>query len=98
MVCVAMLGLLATHSPAQEINRKIISNPTPAYPEMAKSMKLRGVVRVQVIIGTDGTIKETKAIGGHPMLVESVTETLKRWKYAAASTETVTVLEFDFHP
>ena len=69
-----------------------------AYPEMAKSMKLRGMVKVQVIIGTDGTIKETKVIGGHPMLVESVTETLKRWKYAAASTETVTVLEFDFHP
>jgi hypothetical protein len=32
------------------------------------------------------------------VLVDSVEETLKGWKYAPASSETTTVLEFDFHP
>jgi len=96
-VWVAVLGLLPAQASPQE-GRKLVASPAPAYPELAKRSQLRGVVKVQVVIGTDGTIKDTKVIGGHPMLVEAVTETLKKWKYAPASAETVAVLEFDFHP
>jgi hypothetical protein len=32
------------------------------------------------------------------VLVDSVKETLKDWKYAPAGSETTTALEFDFHP
>jgi len=91
------MGLVATNAPAQEINRKLISNPTPTYPELARRAHLAGVVKVQVIIATDGKIKDVKVIGGHPLLVDSVQETLKNWKYAPASTESTTVLAFNFH-
>jgi len=37
-------------------------------------------------------------LGGHPIFVNSVEQTLKEWKYASASTETATQLEFTFHP
>ncbi len=94
----AMLLLLATGNlPAQE-GRKPISSPTPAYPEIARKLHLAGVVKVQVVIGTDGKIKETKVIGGHPLLVNAVEETLKNWKYAPSSSETTALLEFNFHP
>ena len=78
--------------------RKAVSNPVPAYPEVAKRLRLTGVVKVQVVIGADGRIKETNVIGGHPILVNAVEETLKNWKYAPASGETTTQLEFNFHP
>jgi TonB family protein len=83
--------------PAQE-GRKVISNPTPAYPETAKRFRLTGVVKVEVVVAPDGHIKATKIIGGHPLLVNAVEETLKGWKYAPASAETTSVLEFKFNP
>lgn len=79
-------------------SRKALSNPVPAYPEIARRMHLSGVVKVQVVIGADGRIKEKNFIGGHPILVNSVEETLKNWRYAPASGETTTQLEFNFHP
>src|SRR6267143_5054105 len=82
---------------AQE-GRKVLSNPVPAYPDVAKKMHLSGTVKVQIVIGGDGRIKEKNFIGGHPVLVNAVEETLKNWKYAPASGETTTQLEFNFHP
>jgi len=82
---------------AQE-GRKALSNPAPAYPDVAKKLRLVGTVKVQVVIGADGKIKGTTFIGGHPVLVNAVEETLKNWKYAPGSGETSTLLEFNFHP
>jgi TonB family protein len=78
--------------------RKALSNPAPTYPEVAKKLHLVGTVKVQIVIGADGKIKETSFVGGHPVLVNAVEETLKTWKYAPGSGETTTLLEFNFHP
>jgi hypothetical protein len=94
----AMALMLTTVSLLAQDGRKAITNPAPPYPEVAKRFRLAGSVKVQVVIATDGHIKSVKPIGGHPVLVVAVKETLKEWKYAPASSETTTVLEFDFHP
>jgi TonB family protein len=91
------LGLSVANLGAQE-SRKVLLNPVPVYPETAKKFRLSGVVKVQIVIAPDGHIKETKIIGGHPLLVSSVEETLKYWKYGPASSETTAQLEFNFHP
>jgi len=91
------LILTAVNLPAQE-SRKVLSNPAPAYPEIARKLLLTGVVKVQIVIAPDGKIKSTQVIGGHPLLVKAVEDALKGWKYAPASTETSTQLEFNFHP
>lgn len=91
------LSLGTSNLQAQE-SRKVLSNPVPAYPEVARRMHLTGTVKVQVVIGADGRIKEKNFIGGHPVLVSAVDDTLKNWKYAPASGETSTQLEFNFHP
>lgn len=82
---------------AQE-TRKALNNPTPVYPETARQFRLTGVVKVQVVIAPDGQIKDVKVLGGHPVLVNAVQETLKNWKYAPASSETTATLVFNFHP
>jgi TonB family protein len=91
------LGLGAGNLRAQE-ERKALSNPAPIYPEVAKKMRLVGTVKVQIVIGADGRIRQKNFIGGHPVLVNAVEETLKNWKYAPGSGETTTQLEFNFHP
>ncbi len=92
-----VVGLAPANVQAQE-SRKVIANPVPVYPETAKRFRLTGIVKVQIVIAPDGRVKETKIIGGHPLLVNSVEETLKNWKYAPASSETTAQLEFNFHP
>jgi TonB family protein len=91
------LGLGVANLHAQE-SRKVLSNPAPTYPEVARKIRLAGTVKVQIVIGADGRIKEQNFIGGHPVLVSSVEEALKNWKYAPASGETTKQLEFNFHP
>jgi TonB family protein len=91
------LSLGVANLQAQE-SRKVLSNPVPVYPEVAKRMRLVGTVKVQIVIAADGRIKDKNFIGGHPVLVSAVEETLKNWKYAPASGETTTQLEFNFHP
>jgi len=94
---VMALSLGVANLQAQD-GRKVLSNPVPAYPEVAKRMRLVGTVKVQIVIGVDGRIKDKTFIGGHPVLVSAVEETLKNWKYAPSSGETTTQLEFNFHP
>ena len=91
------LFLGASNLPAQD-GRKALNNPEPPYPEVARRLRLAGIVKVQVTIAPDGHVKETKITGGHPIFVNSVEETLKNWKFAPASTETTTTLEFSFKP
>lgn len=90
-----LLSLAATTLFAQQ-GRKVISNPEPEYPELAKRMNLSGVVKVTVVIGTDGLIKNVEVQGGHPVLVETVQKALKKWKYAPGSSETKAQVEFKF--
>lgn len=91
------LGFAGAGVQAQE-TRKALNNPTPVYPETARQFRLTGVVKVQVLVAPDGQIKDVKVIGGHPLLVSAVQDTLKNWKYAPASSETTVTLVFNFHP
>jgi len=91
------MGLSALNVGAQE-NRRLVSSPSPVYPETARRFRLSGVVKVQITIAPDGQVKDVKVIGGHPLLVNAVQDTLKNWKYAPASSETSAFLEFSFHP
>ncbi|HEY6943695.1 MAG TPA: energy transducer TonB [Candidatus Acidoferrum sp.] len=91
------LSFAGMGAPAQE-SRKTLNSPTPVYPETARQFRLSGVVKVQIVIAPDGQIKDVKVIGGHPLLVNAVQDTLKDWKYAPASSETTATLVFNFHP
>jgi TonB family protein len=88
---------LSTSISAQE-TRKALSKPTPRYPEIAKKLNLVGTVKVEVVIGPDGKVKDATVVGGHPILVDAALVALKEWKYEPAKAETKATLTFDFHP
>jgi TonB family protein len=52
---------------------------------------------VEVVIGTNGIVKSTKVIGGHPVLVESAIDAVRRWRYEPGAEETTTTVEFRFN-
>src|SRR5205807_1407249 len=44
---------------------KLVRQPTPLYPAMAKQARISGVVHLQVRIGESGAVEDIKVISGH---------------------------------
>lgn len=99
MRALATLGLLLSLSGrtmlAQQ-ERKVLENPTPDYPPLARKLRITGTVKVTVLVGADGLIKDVQVHGGNPVLVQEVENTLKKWKYVPTSYETKIEMEFKF--
>ena len=60
---------------------KLIKQPKPVYPPLAKQARIQGTVRFTAIIGKDGTIQNLQLVSGHPLLVPSAQEAVKQWVY-----------------
>lgn len=80
------------------ISRKVKSKVEAQYPELARRMNITGVVKIQITVATNGTVKNTKLMGGHPILANVAMETIKKWRYEPASEETTGIVEFRFEP
>ncbi|HEX6284429.1 MAG TPA: energy transducer TonB [Pyrinomonadaceae bacterium] len=50
------------------ISGEAISLPKPAYPEIAKRMRIEGAVRVQVLVDLDGRVVSATVLNGSPYL------------------------------
>ncbi len=91
-------AVLVSAALAQEGGRKIKSKVQPTYPTLASQMHITGVVKLQVTIAANGTVKSTKVVGGHPLLSVACEEAVKKWKYEPAAGESTEAVECDFHP
>lgn len=95
-------GCVATSAPLawgqEESSRKVKSKVAPAYPELARRMNISGVVKVEVTVAANGSVKNTKLVGGHPLLANAALEAVKKWRYEAGPQETTGIVEFHFDP
>lgn len=67
---------------AGNIQRQKLIHEVPAkYPPEAEEKRVEGVVHLEVIIATDGTIKQLQVISGHPLLVRAALEAVRQWRY-----------------
>jgi protein TonB len=48
---------------------KLVNQPRPAYPPLARQARIQGTVRFTAIIGVDGRIQNLTLVSGHPLLV-----------------------------
>ncbi len=60
---------------------KLIFQPKPEYPPLAKMARIQGTVKLEAVISKDGTIQDLKVLSGHPLLVKSAVEAVSRWRY-----------------
>lgn len=69
-------------APAQtELTRKVRVRVEPTYPDLARRMNLQGAVKLMVIVLPNGNVKDTKVMGGNPILVNAAMDALKKWKF-----------------
>jgi TonB family protein len=78
--------------------RKTKVKVAPAYPDLARRMKITGTVKVLVVISPSGNLKDSKVVGGNPLLVNAAMDALKKWKFEPADGESSGTVEFKFQP
>jgi TonB family protein len=88
--------VFAQTEPAGEGKRKVKSKVAPTYPELARRMNIVGKVKIEVTISPDGRVKSSRAVGGHPLLVQACQEAVKDWKFVTAPAESTQIVEFEF--
>ena len=81
-----------------EISRKVKVRVSPTYPDIARRMNISGTVKLVVVVSPNGTVKSTKVMGGHPLLVSAAEDAVKKWKFESAPAEDSGVVEFTFKP
>lgn len=53
----------------------------PAYPPLARGARVQGTVVLLAIINKQGAIENLRMLSGHPMLVSSAIDAVRRWRY-----------------
>ena len=81
-----------------ESSRRIVHRVTPQYPEMARSMNLKGNVKAEAVVEPNGVVKSVEVKGGHPVLVRAAQDAIYKWKWAPAPRETREPIEVRFDP
>ena len=105
LVVLALCSILvftATFSIAQqeqsESKRKVVSRVVPAYPDLARRMNVRGTVKLEAVVATNGNVKSLQIRGGHPLLTEAAQTAILKWRWEPASHETREPVEVRFDP
>ena len=60
---------------------KLVSQPRPVYPPLAKQARIQGVVHLAALIGKEGNVLDLAVISGHPLLAASALDAVRQWVY-----------------
>jgi TonB family protein len=95
-------GCVATSTPLAwgqaEIKRKTKSKVEAVYPELAKRMNITGVVKILITVSPNGSVKDAKLVGGHPLLANAALDAVRKWLYEAGPEESTGIVQFRFGP
>jgi TonB family protein len=60
---------------------RLTKRVNPEYPPLAREARIQGTVRLQAIIGYDGTITQLEVVSGHPLLAQASLDAVRQWQY-----------------
>jgi TonB family protein len=63
---------------SEDLRRHAISMPAPKLPS---SVRAAGKITVSIIVDTDGHLKCTQVLNGHPILRKAVAEAVQNWTF-----------------
>jgi TonB family protein len=89
---------LAQTQDNSKLERKIVQQTMPRYPEIARKMNLAGTVKVVAVVAPDGKVTAVQPMGGSPVLLQAAQDAVSRWKFAPAGGESRQVVELHFNP
>ena len=85
-------------APNEEFVRRAKSKVQPIYPELARKMSITGTVRIEVVVAPNGTVKDARVVGGHPVLANAALDAAKKWRFEPGAGESTGIIDFKFEP
>jgi outer membrane biosynthesis protein TonB len=83
---------------ASASGRKVINRVVPTYPQMAHSINLSGIVKLEVLVQSNGSVKSMQVKGGSPVFSQSAQFAVHGWKWEKADHDTMELVEVHFNP
>ena len=81
---VICMGVLAMPALAAS-DRAVRSRVMPMYPEIAKRMKIFGLVKIEATVDADGKVTAVKTVEGNRILSTAAEDAVKRMKFSAGT-------------
>jgi len=97
-VTVAALQMGAQQAQSEDIIRRAKTKVQPEYPALAKKMNIAGTVKIEVVVSPNGSVKDARVVGGHPVLAAAALDAAKKWRFEPASGEASGIIDFKFEP
>src|SRR5256885_15813256 len=99
VTCLALVfGLGSGIVFSQDADRKILKRVEPEYPAVLRDKGIGGVVKLRVIVRTDGTVKDVQIIGGDAALVETGKRAAQQWRFFSPDKKGPGEVSFYFCP
>lgn len=86
---------LASAEPVDQA-RPLQFSSLPSFPEMARRMNIRGAVQLEAVVRPNGTVKQVRVLGGHPLLAEIAARSVMQWRFKPEERETREVVKVNF--
>jgi periplasmic protein TonB len=65
---------------------RVLVRTDPEYPEIARQMRLHGIVVLECVIGRDGTVRDPRVErSAHPLLDRAAIDAVTRWRFDPAT-------------
>ena len=93
---VGPVSVKAQQAQNEGIVRRAKSKVQPIYPELARKMNITGAVKIEVVVAPNGTVRDARIVGGHPVLANAALEAARKWRFEPAPTESTGIIDFKF--
>ena len=91
---VSVMAFAVTIGAAEE--RAVKSRVAPVYPELAKRMKIMGVVKVEATVDMEGKVTDVKALSGSQTLVPAAEDAVRKWRFAPGDGTAKVTVDINF--
>lgn len=93
-VAAALAVAVALSAHAED--RAVKSRVAPVYPEIAKRMRIAGMVKVEATVDAEGKVNGVKTLSGNSMLSAAAEDAVRKWRFVAGSGESKVNVDLNF--
>jgi TonB family protein len=93
VLAVAVITTVPVHAAD---SRPIKVRVAPHYPELAKRMRVSGVVRISASVAPDGSVSATKTLSGNHILATAAEDAVHLWKFVPAPDASTVEVDVSF--
>jgi len=76
--------------------RPVVNRVAPTYPEIARRLKIAGVVRLEVTVEADGKVSDLKPVSGNHLLETAAEDAVRNWRFAPGAGISLVMVDVNF--